>query len=228
MATAYPLSVGGLTRFSTIDYPGHVSAVVFCQGCPWRCTYCHNTDLQPRDCEMAIPWREITDWLDNRHGLLEAVVFSGGEPLLQRGLAWAMHEVRQMGYRVALHTAGIYPERLAGVLPLVNWIGFDVKAPFPDYPRITQARDRHNGSGIRRALSFVLASGKPYEVRCTVNESALDTSDAERMAQQIADMGVSHLVLQARRDPAGRSSPISAAFVGAMQPWIPHLELRTA
>ena len=55
------------------------------------------------------------------------------ELLLQRGLAWAMHEVREMGYRVALHTAGMYPERLAGILPLVDWIGFDVKAPFSDY-----------------------------------------------------------------------------------------------
>ena len=228
MTTACPLNVGGLTRFSTIDYPGHVSAVVFCQGCPWRCTYCHNTELQPRDCAMVIPWQEITEWLDNRRGLLEAVVFSGGEPLLQRGLAWAMHEVRAMGYRIALHTAGIYPDRLAGVLPLVDWIGFDVKAPFCDYPRITQAPDKHNGSGIRRALSFVLASGKPHEVRCTVDEGELDADDAESMARQIAEMGVSHLVLQPRRDASGRSKPISEAFVGAMKAWIPNLELRSA
>ncbi len=67
-----------------------------------------------------MPWHEIVDWLDNRHGLLEAVVFSGGEPLLQRGLAGAMWQVREMGYRVALHTAGIYPDRLAGVMPLVD------------------------------------------------------------------------------------------------------------
>jgi pyruvate formate lyase activating enzyme len=177
---------------------------------------------------MVIPWQEITEWLDNRRGLLEAVVFSGGEPLLQRGLAWAMHEVRAMGYRIALHTAGIYPDRLAGVLPLVDWIGFDVKAPFCDYPRITQAPDKHNGSGIRRALSFVLASGKPHEVRCTVDEGELGTDDAERMARQIAEMGVNRLVLQPRRDASGRSKPISEAFVGAMKAWIPNLELRSA
>ena len=133
-----------------------------------------------------------------------------------------------MGYRVALHTAGIYPDRLAGVLPLVDWIGFDVKAPFCDYPRITQAPDKHNGSGIRRALSFVLASGKPHEVRCTVDEGELDADDAESMARQIAEMGVSHLVLQPRRDAGGRSRPISEAFVGAMKAWIPNLELRSA
>ena len=65
-----------------------------------------------------------------------------------------------------------------------------------------------------------------FEVRCTVDESELGTDDAERMARQIAELGVNHLVLQPRRDPAGRSNPISDAFVGAMQPWIPQLELR--
>ena len=74
----------------------------------------------------------------------------------------------------------------------------------------------------------MLASGKPHEVRCTVDEGELGTDDAERMARQIAEMGVNRLVLQPRRDASGRSKPISEAFVGAMKAWIPNLELRSA
>ena len=65
-------------------------------------------------------------------------------------------------------------------------------------------------------------------MRCTVDEGELDANDAESMARQIAEMGVSHLVLQPRRDAGGRSRPISEAFVGAMKAWIPNLELRSA
>ena len=70
-------------------------------------------------------------------GLLDAVVFSGGEPTLQAGLLDAMLEVRELGFKIGLHTAGMYPQRLAAILPLMDWVGMDVKAPFADYARIT-------------------------------------------------------------------------------------------
>jgi pyruvate formate lyase activating enzyme len=219
------IAVAGLTRFSTLDYPGHIAAVVFCQGCPWHCAYCHNPHLQSPEGSSAMPWQEVVDWLDNRHGLLEAVVFSGGEPLLQRGLAGAMWQVRKMGYRVALHTAGIYPERLAGLLPLTDWIGFDVKAPFEDYRRVTGAG---SGAAVRRALSFVLASGKPHEIRCTVDESLLSLDDGALMAEQLSRLGVGHLVLQAKRTPEGTTLPLRRDFVEVVKKKIHRVELRGA
>ena len=222
------ITVGGFTPLSSCDWPGELVATVFCQGCPLACRYCHNVDLIPPGPGAGPDWREVLSLLEKRRNLLDGVVFSGGEPTLQRALPQAVAAVRALGFRVGLHTAGPYPERLARLMPAIDWIGFDVKAPFCDYPRITQAPDKHNGSGIRRALSFVLASGKPHEVRCTVDEGELGTDDAERMARQIAEMGVNRLVLQPRRDASGRSKPISEAFVGAMKAWIPNLELRSA
>lgn len=223
MSPLHPLVIGGLTRFSTVDYPGYIAAVIHCQGCPWRCTYCHNPHLQPVDAAGEFSWHDIADWLDSRHGLLEAVVFSGGEPLLQRGLACAMYQVREMGYRVALHTAGIYSDRLAGILPLVDWIGFDVKAAFEDYGRITRAK---GGCEARRSLSLLLAAGKPHEIRCTVDEDQLSVADGERLAKQAAQLGVDRLVLQAKRDVDGRVQAISAPFVAAVGRNMAHVEVR--
>lgn len=224
-----PIAVGGLTPFSMVDYPGHLAAVVFCQGCPWRCAYCHNPHLQAAKAPASQSWGEVCHWLESRSSLLDAVVFSGGEPLLQRGLASALWQVRQMGYRVALHTAGIYPERLAGVLPLVDWIGFDVKAAFCDYPRLTGGKSgARNGNAVQRALSFVLASGKPHEIRCTAAPRQLSTDDARRMAEHLDQLGVDRLVLQACRNEEGKTQPIPPPFVEAVKSRIKHVELRAA
>ena len=72
-----PIEVGGLNAAHQHDYPGQLSAVVFCQGCPWRCGYCHNHHLIPRQAG-TVPWDQVIAFLRRRRGLLDAVVFSGG------------------------------------------------------------------------------------------------------------------------------------------------------
>lgn len=189
-----PLRVGGLTPLSTTDYPGYLSAVVFCQGCPWRCGYCHNPHLLSARGSSEIPWSDVQAFLNRRRGLLDAVVFSGGEPLAQAGLADAMGTVRRMGFRVGLHTGGGYPSRLAEVLALVDWVGFDIKASFGDYARIT----RVPGSGARALASakLLLHSDVAHEFRTTVHPGQHDPRSIEDLVGQLAESGVRHYVLQ--------------------------------
>lgn len=172
------LRIGGLTALSTTDYPGKLAAVIFCQGCSWRCAYCHNPHLLPlqaQSSEPTVPWHEVTAFLERRRGLLDAVVFSGGEPTLQAGLAAALRAVKEMGYAAGLHTAGIHPRRLRDALPLLDWVAMDIKAPFDDYDRITGVA----GSGERALESMlqIIASGVAHEFRTTVHPDLL-TSDA--------------------------------------------------
>jgi len=82
--------VGGFVPFTSTDYPDALAAVVFCQGCPWRCGYCHNPHLIPARGDDEREFARILDWLGTRRGLLDAVVFSGGEPTAQAELADAM------------------------------------------------------------------------------------------------------------------------------------------
>ncbi len=215
------LAVGGLTPFTTIDFPGRLAAVVFCQGCPWRCGYCHNPHLHPPQ-GGEYPWNDVLAWLGTRRGLLDGVVFSGGEPLLQRGLCEALGDVRAMGFATALHTAGIYPERLAATLPLLDWVGFDVKGPFEDYPRITGGG---SGEAAARALALLRSSGTPHELRCTVDAELLDADALRRMAEQLRVKGVSRIVLQpSRRD--GRAPPLPPASISAVKDSLPGLAVR--
>lgn len=197
------LIVGGVTPFTTIDFPGRLAAVVFCQGCPWRCRYCHNPHLLSARTPATRSWRDVADWLQTRRGLLDGVVFSGGEPLLQRGLAGAVDEVRRLGFAVALHTAGAYPQRFAALLPLLDWVGFDVKAPFGDYRAVTGS---NGDDAARRSLALLIASGKAYEVRCTVDQRLLADDALARMTQQLAAMGVERVILQACREASGHNS----------------------
>ena len=80
------MRIGGFQRFSLIDYPGKICAVVFTQGCNFRCGYCHNPELVPRT-EGKISEEAVLSFLERRRSLLDAVTITGGEPLLQEDLA---------------------------------------------------------------------------------------------------------------------------------------------
>lgn len=182
------LRVGGFVPFTTVDYPDRLSAVVFCQGCPWRCRYCHNPHLQPWQADVRWRWDEILEELAERRGFLEAVVFSGGEPTAQAGLKGAIHTVRALGYAIGLHTAGIYPARLAAVLPLVDWVGLDIKAPLDQrYGRITGCPSSE--SAAAQSLELVLLSGVAVQIRTTVHPTLLSDDDLRDMQNELARRG---------------------------------------
>jgi pyruvate formate lyase activating enzyme len=208
------LRVGGLTPLTSVDYPGELAAVIYCRGCPWRCPYCHNADLQDPDGPCEPGWAEVLAFLERRRGLLDAVVFSGGEPTAQHALGPAMAEVRAMGFKVGLHTGGPYPERLADLLPLVDWVGVDIKALPEDYPLVTGVP----GSGERawQSLSLLLEAGVDLEVRTTPMPGLDDPAYIERLSQRLADAGVRRWVLQQCRevgegDPALRPRRLAAS-----------------
>lgn len=195
--SASAFKVGGYTAFSATDYPDHLSAVVFVQGCPWRCGYCHNPHLQQRTSASPLAWDSLLATLERRAGLLDAVVFSGGEATIDPALGDAMAQVRALGFKVGLHTACIYPARLGSVLPLVDWVGFDVKAPFSRYAAITGIAN--SGDPARACVEAILASGVAYECRSTLHPLLLPEASVVEMAQQLAALGVENYVLQAFR-----------------------------
>jgi pyruvate formate lyase activating enzyme len=195
------LRVGGLARLSACDWPGELAATVFCQGCPWRCAYCHNPHLLPARGIDETPWPDALAFLGKRRGLLDGVVFSGGEPTLQAGLPAAIQAVRAMGFRIGLHTAGPYPERLAAALPLLDWVGFDVKAPFDAYPRITGVPG--SGEKARASLRRLLESGVAYETRTTVHPGLLDDAAMTRLRSDLSTLGAQRHRVQPYRAVGG-------------------------
>lgn len=192
-AVATELKVGGFVPLSTADWPGRLASVVFCQGCPWRCGYCHNPHLQPARGEAMPDWSSIAARLARRRGLIDAVVFSGGEPTAQASLRSAMLEVRGMGFGVGLHTAGMYPRRLKRLLPLVDWVGFDVKTLFSEYKAVAGVA----GGGLAlESLRAVLESGVDCEFRTTVHPDLVEARTLRILSAMLVRLGVKRYVVQ--------------------------------
>lgn len=194
---ARPLKVGGITPFSATDCPGQLAAVVFVQGCPWRCGYCHNPHLQNRTEDGPVAWEEVMDLLRRRVGLIDAVVFSGGEPTMDPALPDAIQEVRAMGYGVGLHTAGMYPRRLAEVLTLVDWVGMDIKATQQGYDAITCVANSARAPWA--SAEILLASGVAHEFRTTIHPGMHSESEILGLANALSTMGVRNYALQVFR-----------------------------
>ena len=193
------IKIGGAERFSLVDFPNHVAAVLFLQGCPWRCPFCYNTHLQSADSQQLLDEEAFFEFLEKRKGKLDAVVFSGGEPLLQSGLENAMQKAKDLGYTIGMHTGGFDAERFAKVLPLVDWVGFDVKAPFDEkhYQKATGSQTPLNN--ILDSLDLLIKSGKDFETRTTCDPRLLSIKDIYTIAEQLKARGVENYHLQKYR-----------------------------
>jgi pyruvate formate lyase activating enzyme len=228
------LRVGGFEPFSSTDFPDALAAVVFCQGCPWRCAYCHNPHLIAAHGDDERDFGRILAWLESRRGLLDAVVFSGGEPTAQAELPAAIDAVRALGFATGLHTGGAYPRRLAQALPKLDWVGIDVKAPVEDYGTITGVP----GSGYTAlaSLDLVRAAGVAHEVRTTVHPDITPPGALERLARELAGRGVARWVLQPFRATgcanealvaaAPRGATLDAALLARLSVHVPVIEVR--
>lgn len=204
---ASALRIGGFARFSTCDWPGKLAATVFCQGCVWNCPYCHNPHLRvlrPQSPQPgSVEWDEVLAHLRRRVGMLDAVVFSGGEPLLQSALPEAILEVKALGFEVGMHTTGMLPERFASVLPHLDWVGFDVKAPIHKYASLTGIEQ--SGQKAMQSLALLLASGVRYEVRTTFHAAWLSQQDLLEIRSHLLSLGVTNFALQRFRPQGVRA-----------------------
>ena len=145
----------------------------------------------------SLPWEDILELLKSRRGFVDAVVFSGGEPLIQDALPEAITEVKNMGFMIGLHTAGAVPEMLAKVAPMTDWIGFDVKNDFKDYELITGIPN--SGKTALESLKLLVALNVNFEVRITMYQT-LETSVVVDLLKELSSMGVKTIALQKCRD----------------------------
>ena len=181
-----------------VDFPDCLSTVLFLQGCAWRCPYCHNRSLQSGALgpNPLIAWSDVQDVLVDRAGMLDAVVFSGGEPTIHSGLLEAMREVRSYGYRIGLHTNGAHPSALrllvrAGVL---DWVGIDLKGPRWLYGALTGVET--TAAPTWASVRILQEAGVAFEARCTVYRPLLNDEEVLRLAGEARQMGVRRLKLQ--------------------------------
>jgi pyruvate formate lyase activating enzyme len=187
--------IGGFQKFSLSDFPGKISAVVFAQGCNFRCRYCHNPELVDREL-YATPMNEdgVIDFLESRTSQLQGIVLTGGEPTLQADLESIARRFKRMGYAVKLDTNGSNPVLLERLITsgLLDYIAMDVKAPFASYSTIVSAEVRLED--IESAIDLIKDSGVSHEMRTTYIPQLLTMEDMRAVGDLVK--GCERYVLQ--------------------------------
>jgi len=181
------MKIGAVQRFSLIEYPGKISAIIFCQGCNFRCPYCYNRELVlPELFQPLLLEEDILDFLAKRRGKLEAVTITGGEPALQPDLNSFISRLKGMEYLVKVDTNGSIPIVLEEWIQsrLVDYIAMDIKGPLDKYGEIT--RSGIDPDKILQSIGILMASGVDYEFRTTVVQSLLTGDDILKIARLIA------------------------------------------
>ena len=223
------MKFGGLQSFTLSDFPGRTAAILFTQGCNFRCPFCHNGELIPlgpnltppteaRSEQMPPTEEEILAFLGKRRDLLEGVVVTGGEPTVQPDLVRFLRRIKAMGFAVKLDTNGSRPEMLAEVLAkgLVDYVAMDVKAPLEQYGRL--AGVPVHPDTLRESIALIAQSGVAHQFRTTYVEPLLAAADLEAIRAEIP-AGSPHKVQAFRpelaRDPALRQAAVPVPEAGA-------------
>lgn len=161
------MNIRGLQKTSLLDFPGNVCATIFTGGCNLRCGYCHNRDLVC--CPEKLPQYEedqVLAFLQHGARRLDGVCISGGEPTLQPDLKAFITRIKAMGLLVKLDTNGTNPEMLKDLLPLLDYVAVDLKAPLEKYGLVV-------GTGvdparIEETINILQAAQTPHEFRTTL------------------------------------------------------------
>ena len=164
------MNIQGLQKLTLLDYPGKMACVIFTAGCNMRCPFCHNSRLvinPEKESELSV--EEVLSFLKKRQGILDGVVITGGEPLLQSDIKELIIRIRELGYPVKIDTNGTFPDRLKELVNegLVDYVAMDIKNS-PELYGETVGISGFDISKIKESIAFLLENKVEYEFRTTV------------------------------------------------------------
>lgn len=177
--------IGGFVRVDSVNYPGLVACTIFTKGCNFRCPYCHNPSLvcdgtMSQNGDDANDFESFTvdkvfSYINQRHGLLDAMVISGGEPCLQEGLLDFLREGKKLGLKTKLDTNGSFPDKLEKALDegLLDYVAMDIKTSVQRYGAV----GCHDVDAVRRSVDIVMRKAPDYEFRTTFEKGVVQPED---------------------------------------------------
>lgn len=191
--------IGGLQKISLLDFPGKVSAILFTQGCNFRCHFCYNpmlvwpnqagclnTDLPNGDKKSySINEDDFFYFLKSRQGKLDGLVITGGEPTLHRDLPDFIYKIKKMGFLVKLDTNGTNPGMLSELIEkkLIDYIAMDIKASREKYNEITGVKVQFKN--IEKSVKIIMDYKGPYEFRTTIMPGMFELGDIQEIGRLI-------------------------------------------
>ena len=174
--------VGG-SVISSVEFHGNMSLVIFMSKCPLACRYCHNVELLEDNTEKS--FEEIKYEIDSSADFLDAIVISGGEPLMQPDeVIDILTYARRIGLKTKLDTSGIYPDNLKKILDLdlLDNVSLDVKTTFSKYKKITGA---NVGFQVKKSMDLINQTGVHLEIRTTYVPTLHTKKDIKNLVDEI-------------------------------------------
>ena len=212
------MKISGLQKLTALDFPGRIACTVFTPGCNWRCPFCHNAALVTEK-PLEIGEEEVFAYLARRRGVLDGLAVTGGEPLLQSGLADFLRRVKDMGFLVKLDTNGSRPRELRALLEkgLVDYVAMDLKNS-PEKYAATCGCEKVELCDIMESIALIMGSGVEYEFRTTAVAQLHTDGDFAAMGEMIK--GAKRWFIQNFVDSGGLiASGLSAAAAEDMRCW---------
>ena len=197
------MAIVGIDKLSLLDYEDKVSVVLFSQACNMRCPFCHNgAAVLGANKDDEINFEEILAFLKTRTGLVDAVVFTGGEPTLEQDLKVKIKAVRDLGFLIKLDTNGTNPEMVKSFLDegLVDYVAMDIKN-CPSLYGETCGVTNINLENIKKSVSIIMNKAPDYEFRTTLVKEFHEKMDYESFLDLIK--GAKRLYLQKFVDREG-------------------------
>lgn len=187
------MKLGGIQKTSLIDYPEHISAIVWTVGCNFRCPFCYNPQLVTGDIEQFSE-EDFFSFLKERKGVLEGVSITGGEPFLQKDLKDFIKKIKDMGFLVKVDTNGTSPDKLEEFLDekLIDYVAMDVKAPREKYNKVSGIET--DVFKIEKSIKVIKEKAPDYEFRTTFIPNLLKKEDILRIGEWLK--GSKHYYIQ--------------------------------
>lgn len=183
---------------SLIEYPGRIASVLFSAGCNYACPYCHNPELvnvDLLDAEYSLSFDRIMEELNERAGFIDAVVLTGGEPLLYPRNVQLLKRIKEeTPLAVKLDTNGSFPDRLREALPFVDYVSMDLKASPDKY--IFATGGRGGFSPVMESAMLLMEYGGDYEFRSTMVPGVITEDDVLELLEQFSPGKIKRYALQ--------------------------------
>ncbi len=227
------MKIFGLQKMTLLDFPGRVACTVFLGGCNFRCPYCHNFELVTGEARPVMSENELFSFLEKRHGLLDGVAITGGEPCIEPSLIYLILKIKEMGFAVKLDTNGMFPSVLENLLKHAkpDYIAMDIKNS-PDRYAETVGLKSVDLSRIEKSINLIMNSEIEYEFRTTVIDELHSKEDFTAIGKMINGANKYFLQPFTDRDTvpyAGFHTPTEdkiKTYLEIVRPYVTHADLR--
>lgn len=184
--------ISGFQPLSLLDYPGIICSIVFTQGCPFRCAYCHNPELIPAqasDTRSVLKEEAVLEQLNRRKHIVEGICITGGEPTVHPDLPDFIKKVKRLGMLIKLDTNGLTPRMIEKLIKerSVDFFAMDLKHTWERYSEVIGINQKNVINNCRETFHLIQNSSIPHEFRTTVYSGFHKKEDLEEIAGQLQE-----------------------------------------